>query len=46
VGYRKYKDLGHGFGLGTGTSAEGGRRHHPVLGKEEVIPVFPMLLGW
>ena len=23
VEYRKYKDLGHGFGLGTGTSAEG-----------------------
>ena len=23
VDYRKYKNLGHGFGLGTGTSAEG-----------------------
>ncbi len=23
VEYRKYQDLGHGFGLGTGTSAEG-----------------------
>jgi acetyl esterase/lipase len=23
VEYRKYKDLGHGFGVGTGTSAEG-----------------------
>jgi hypothetical protein len=23
VNYRKYKDIGHGFGLGTGTSADG-----------------------
>jgi acetyl esterase/lipase len=23
VEYHKYKNLGHGFGLGTGTSAEG-----------------------
>ena len=23
VDYRKYRDVGHGFGLGTGTSAEG-----------------------
>lgn len=23
VEYRKYRDLGHGFGLGSGTSAEG-----------------------
>jgi acetyl esterase/lipase len=23
VAYHRYKDLGHGFGLGTGTSADG-----------------------
>jgi hypothetical protein len=23
VAYRKYPDVGHGFGVGTGTSAEG-----------------------
>ena len=43
--YRKYKILGHGFGLGTGTSAEGWVADAiQFWGRQELIDEAPMFL--
>jgi hypothetical protein len=38
VEYHKYQNVGHGFGLGTGTSAGLDLQSHPVLGDGTGVP--------